>query len=141
MTDIRAVAVLNDLLAAENRSLAPRLFESTVFVSRFDIDAHRLVQRMNRAAREHAASLTSLILDLGGEPNPLRLDVSTADLHFLELHAVLPRLIDDQSRVVRAYSRAGASLAHAPRVAAVVARFLAEHQQSLDALRATPKAA
>ncbi|MDO8629360.1 MAG: hypothetical protein Q7R41_02605, partial [Phycisphaerales bacterium] len=96
MNDAPLIAVLNELLAAEQQNLAPRLFESTLFVSRLDVEAYDVVRAMAQACREHCAALTELILEFGGQPAPRTGDVTTADLHFLELHYVLPRLIADQ---------------------------------------------
>ena len=54
MTDEAVVAVLNALLAVEQQAVAPRLFESDVFVSGASVAAVRLAERVvsgNGAAR------------------------------------------------------------------------------------------
>jgi hypothetical protein len=135
MNDAPRIAVLNELLAAEQQNLAPRLFESTLFVSRLDVEAYDVVRAMAQACREHCAALTELILDLGGQPAPRIGDVTTADLHFLELHYVLPRLIADQRFLEHKYAIAAPRLAADPGVAALVSRVLDRHRRDLGRIQ------
>lgn len=125
------IAVLNELLAAEQQNIAPRLFESTLFVSRLDVEAYDMACAMAQACREHCAALTELILDLGGQPAPRPADTSTADLHFLELHYVLPRLIADQQALERKYAFAAPRVAAEPRAAVLIGRILERHRRDL----------
>ena len=134
MMDAAVIAVLNELLAVEQQSLALRLFESTMFLSRLDVGAYDVVQSMADAARDHGGALTKLILELGGEPAPRAGDVTTADLHFLELHYVLPRLISEQQRIERFCSATASRVAAIPRCAALIARILDRHQRDLAKL-------
>ncbi len=133
--DTPVIVVLNELLAAEQQNLAPRLFESTLFVSRLDVEAYDVVRAMAQACREHCAALTELILDLGGQPAPRTGDVTTADLHFLELRHLLPRLIADQQTLERKYAVAAPRVAAQPRATALVIRVLDRHQRDLQQLR------
>lgn len=135
MNDASLITVLNELLAAEQRNLAPRLFESTLFVSRLDVEAYDVVRTMAQACREHCAALTELILDLGGQPAPRTGDVTTADLHFLELHYVLPRLIADQRFLERKYAVAAPGVAAEPDAAALVSRVLDRHRRDLERIQ------
>ena len=128
------VAILNELLTLEQRSLAPRLLESTVFVSDLSVAAFSLVQRMAQATGDHTAALTKLILDCGGSPGPRSPSVATADLHFQELQHVLPRFIADQEAFVRRYTTAAERLSGEPRALALVTRILQRHQQDLEKL-------
>ncbi len=132
--DAPVITVLNELLAAEQQSLAFRLFESAMFLSRLDVEAYDVVRSMADAAQDHGEALTKLILELGGEPAPRTGDVTTADLHFLELHYVLPRLISEQQRIQKACSVAASRLSTIPRCAAVIARVLDRHRQDLEKL-------
>jgi len=129
--DAPLMAVLNELLAAEQQNLALRLFESTMFVSRLDVSAYDIVRGMADAGREHCAALTQLILDLGGDPAPRAGDVTTAELHFLDLHYVLPRLIADQSALAGKYALAAPRLAGQPRTAAVIGGIVDRHNRNL----------
>lgn len=135
MDRAQEVAILNELLSLEQRSLAPRLLESTVSVSSQSVPALILVQRMATATRDHGAALAKLILDLGGTPAPRHDLITSADLHFQDLRHVLPRLVADLEATVRSYSFAAQSLSDEPRALAVVTRILQRHQQDLQALK------
>lgn len=134
MDKAQIVAILNELLTLEQRSLAPRLLESTVSVSGPSVPALVLVQRMTAATRDHGAALAKLILDLGGTPSPRRYLIATADLHFQDLQHVLPRLVIDFEAIVRSYTLAAQRLSDEPRALALVTRILQQHQQDLQSL-------
>jgi hypothetical protein len=134
MHGAQVVAILNELLSIEQRSLAPRLLEATVSVSSLSIPALVLVQRMTAATRTHSAALAKLILDLGGTPAPRRYLIATADLHFQDLQHVVPRLVADQEAIVCSYTLAAQRLSDEPRALALVTRILQQHQQDLRTL-------
>ncbi|MEK7730864.1 MAG: hypothetical protein AAB385_03410 [Planctomycetota bacterium] len=134
MDRAQVIAILNELLTLEQRSLSLRLLEATVSVSSLSVPALVLVQRMTAATRDHGAALANLILDLGGTPAPRHYLIATADLHFQDLHHVLPRLVADQVAVVRSYTLAAQRLSDDPRALALVNRILQQHQQQLQAL-------
>jgi len=129
------VAILDELLTLEQRSLAPRLLESTVFVSDLSVAAFSLVQRMAQATSDHTAALTKLILDCGGSPGPRSSSVATADLHFQELQHLLPRLIADERALIRKYAIAIQGLSDEPHALALVTGILQRRQQDLQTLR------
>ena len=135
MQDDTVIATLNELLAAEQGSLIPRLMESAVFVSRLEIAADLVIRGTARTVVKDTAELTRLILDLGGEPAPPRFNLATADLHYQDVRHVLPRLLADQLALVRTYTLASPRLAGAPRAAAVVSGILARHQADLEKLQ------
>lgn len=134
------IAVLNDLLIAEQCSLAPRLFESTMFVSKLDIDLYQLVRSMAQSSRKHCAMLTEVILELGGQPVPRRVDVTTGDLHFLEVRSLIPRLLASQESLEQLYQQAGTRVGSEVRAASVVARILDRHREYLVRLRSLSSA-
>lgn len=129
------VDVLNGLLAAEQRAITPRLFESTVFVSRASIRDERLASRLTEANASNGARLAGLIVERGGTPAPRQPDVMTADLHYLDLHFVLPRLIADHERLLALYRAASSKLASDRQAAELVARITADHERELSDLR------
>ena len=135
MEDFAAIAVLNELLAAEQHNLALRLFESTMFVSRLDVPAFDAVSAMACACRDNCATLTELILDLGGQPVTRTADPSTADLHFLEAHHVLPRLVADLQSLERKYALGAQRLAGEPRASALANRILDRHHRDLGQIQ------
>jgi len=137
MEDHTVIDVLKDLLAAEQQSLAPRLFESTMFVSRLDAGAYEVVCSSAQASREHCGALTELILDLGGQPAPRLADSSTANLHYLELHHALPRLVVDQQSLERKYANAAPRVAGEPRASDLVNHILERRRQDLVRLQSS----
>jgi hypothetical protein len=130
-----AIAILNDLLSREQRALAPRLFESTLFVSRLSVPALELARRMAEANLDYREELTGTILELGGAPGPRVSDLTTADLHYQELGHVWPRLTRDHEALVDAYRRAAARLSHEPAAEHVIKHILARHELELAGLR------
>ncbi len=128
MADQSTITILRDLLATEQRSIAPRLMESTVFVSKLSIHENESLRRAAKSTIENERKLTELIVSLGGAPGPRSADVMTAHLHFLEVHFVLPQLLADRQSLVQRYSAASAKLSREPRAAAVVNEILERHR-------------
>jgi len=134
MTEEAVVAVLNALLAAEQQAIAPRLFESVVFVSDASIAEVRLAERLVAQSRSNQAALAGRILDLGGEPGPRCGNSASGDLHYLEVHSVLPRVIADYHRLMDKYRSGTARVSGDPASAALVARLTAIHEHELQSL-------
>jgi len=130
------IAVLNELLALEQRRVLMRLEESTAFVSDMDMEMELHVRRMADECRENCARLVTTILSLGGAPAPRMGDVRSADLHFQELHHVLPRLLADQENLIASYRKAAARVSVEGKAAGVVGEILARHQKDLEQLKA-----
>lgn len=130
------LAVLNELLASEQRAIAPRLFESTVFVSSSSVAVAELADQMKQQSERCQLVLAGRIRSLDGEPRLRCGNVTSADLHFQDLHCVLPRLITDQQRLVAKYRSAGERLGGDAETAALVSRFLEAHERELEALTA-----
>ena len=129
------IDILNELLAREQGQLAVRLAESTLFVSPQSVDEHLVVQRMTTDSLDHCKCLVAAITEFGGSPAHRPGHVDSADLHFQELHHVIPRLLVDHESLIQSYRRAAQRLAVEPRAAEVVGKILARHQADLDALR------
>ncbi len=134
MTDDRVVAVLGALLAAEQQSLAPRLFESTVFVSGASIAAVRVAERLVAQSRSNQSALAERILELGGEPGPRCGNTTSGDLHYLEVHSVLPRVIADRHQLLAKYRLANARVGDDSASAALVSRLTSVHEHELQSL-------
>ena len=127
--------VLAELLACEQRAITPRLFESTVFVSKMGVGAWDVAQRMVRRNAEHQALLADLIFARGGQPGPREQDLHSADLHFQQLSRVLPRLVADHERLIRVYRSAQRHVSGDPVVAERVGKMLAAHEADLKSLK------
>ena len=130
-----AIDILNELLAWERGSLVARLAESGVFVSRPAVADLEALQSMARKTTEHVQWLSEAIMHLGGTPGFRFADASTGDLHYLELHHVLPRLISDREALIRKYTTASQRLAEEPAAASLVQRVLERHRESLATIR------
>lgn len=129
------VDILNELLAAEQRSLARRLVESTLFVSLPTMEDAKIVRHMADKSVEHAQWLTKQILDLEGVPGLRFGDVSTANLHYQELRHALPRLLRDHEELIRKYKLACGRLGSDSPDVQLVPRILARHQEHHDLLQ------
>jgi hypothetical protein len=129
------ISILRELLAAEQRSLVPRLLESTMFVSRAAIENQRVIERLARSCNSACQRLTEMILSLGGSPSPRAGDLHSAGIHFQELHHILPQLIADREQLVRKYEIASTRIVAAPTVSELLRLMLDNHRQELDSLR------
>lgn len=129
------IAVLRELLAAEQRSLPPRLAESTVFVSRLSIDDEDALRRMVHTHVSNCERLTKLILSIGGSPGPRAGDVRSATLHFLALHHALPQLLADREMLIRKYTAAAQRLAGSPAALGAVNSILERHREEIGVLQ------
>lgn len=128
-------ALLNDLLAAEQRAMARRLFESTVFVSQLSVTEAQVARRIAHQIQRNCERLTTMILEYNGVPNPRLADQSMAHLHYQDLHYVFPLMIADHQALVRKYELASQQIAQEPRAADLVVRILELHRSELDELR------
>jgi len=138
MENERVCAILNELLAGEQRATAPRILESTVYVSQLAVAQLPVAQRIARQTHSNGEELAELILNLGGVPGPPVPDAATAHLHFQDLHRLLPLLIDDHEKLIRKYEIAAERVASEPRILKVVTRIVQRHQEELRELRQLP---
>lgn len=139
MTQPATADILNELLTAEQGSIAPRLVESTLFVSRLAVEDLVTVRKIARACRDHCGWLTELILDLGHTPWPRVNDLRSADLHFQELRQVLSRLAADLEALIRKYTLAAARVTDEPRATALITRILDRYRGYLAAIQELSK--
>ncbi len=130
----RVCAVLNELLAGEGRAVAPRILESTVFISQLAATQLPIAQRIARQTQSNCEELSKLILKLGGVPEPPKPDAATAQLHYQDLHYVLPWLIADHEKLIGNYQIGAEHVACEPRAAQLLMRILGDHRQELDEL-------
>ncbi len=129
------VDILNELLAFEQRNMVPRVLESTVFISRLSIEAMNVVQEMARTSAENGAGLADAIRELGGVVGLRTTDTSSADLHYQELHHVLPRLLADREALLHRYELAAHRVGAEPRAVEAVQSILRRHQEELARLQ------
>lgn len=139
MPDAPVLTILNDLLAATKNSPLAHLSESATFFSFADADLAEMFQTMIVEEKEHAAALADLLLDLGAGPRPAPPDVHTAELHYLELQFLLPRVLKSEEGLLAAYESAragltGAESPQAPRALEVVSRLEARQRRHVEIL-------
>lgn len=131
------VAILNELLALEERGLPVRVLESTVFVSQVSVEDSTMVRRMVDAQREHCAWLSEAITEGGGVPGPRAADASSGDLHFQDIRCLMPRLAADREAIVAKYALAADRLSTLPEVAGLISRIQDRHRGELATLKET----
>lgn len=127
--------VLRSLLAAEQRSLVPRLVEATVFVSRPGVDDYAALQSFASDYRTCCRMLTELLLSLGASPGPRTGDLQSADIHFQEVTYAMRRLETDLAALVERYAHASSQLAGNRQALKVVGEILERHREQLATVR------
>jgi hypothetical protein len=132
--DRKTIDVVQELLAAEQASIVLRLAESTVFISPLSTRQASAIRRIAADITEHSASLVDLLTSAGRSPGPRIAYLNTADLHFQEISAALPRVAADLTHLTHLCERA-AQRTTDPAVAAVIARMTDRHRKHLETLR------
>lgn len=128
--------VLNELYAAERRSLLPRLAELDAFVEWACAPEMEQVRRMMAEETAHVSWLAEAADCCDAVLFPAPPDASTASLHYADLRCLLPRVIDSVERLAQIYGRAAHDSAGlVPEVAETVSRIHHQHQTHLEQLR------
>ena len=136
MTDPeRQVDLLNAVLDAETRSLLARLREAAPFVSWTAADEQALIEDLVEEQRQLEAALAECILGLAGSPTAGSADLTTAGLHFVELHHLMPRLVADQDQLVRACEVAAERVDADCEAGRLIRRTCQTHEHQLARLR------
>lgn len=131
-----SVEILNELYAAEKRSLLPRLAECGMFVSKASARELELVRQMLTEEREHLHWLVDTIEKCRGSVRPAGADINTANLHYLDLHAVMPQVLAGEESLSRACAQALANgQMLCPEAATTINRIAGRHQTHLRQLR------
>ncbi len=128
MDRARVYTTLNDLLAAEQAAVLPRLTECTAYIAPDEVDGLEGVGRMAAEQQANVARLAQVLIDLGGQPEPHTRNRHTADFHYVDLDVLLPRVIADERALAARYQGAQAAASDYPSAAAVVADLAAWHR-------------
>jgi hypothetical protein len=99
------------------------------------------IHRMMSEEKAHASAIAELMLELGQAPRPAPPDVHAGDLHYLEVHYLLPILTRAKEALVAAHASARTRLAGSPRALELVTRLEGAQRRHLDSLRAFQAAA
>ena len=132
--DRKTIDIVQELLAAEQASIALRLAESTLFVAPPSAAEASALGRIAGEINEHSAWLVDVLARAGRSPGPRISNLSTADLHFQEISFALPRLTADLTRLAQLCERAATGVATDQAVAPVVARMTDRHRKHLATL-------
>ncbi|MCH9058745.1 MAG: hypothetical protein IIB55_08975, partial [Planctomycetes bacterium] len=130
--DRKTIDIVQELLAAEQASIALRLAESTLFVAPPSAAEASALGRIAGEINEHSAWLVDVLARAGRSPGPRISDLSTADLHFQEISFALPRLTADLTRLAHLCERAATEVATDQTVAPVVARMTERHRKHVE---------
>ncbi|MCK6455511.1 MAG: hypothetical protein L6Q92_03120 [Phycisphaerae bacterium] len=128
---VRALVRLYD---AECRSLLHHLGRAQPFVSWASAADQRLVDGMISEEAEHQRQLLDLIHALGGSPPLPTFSSECGALAYLDLHALLPRIVQDKRNLVAEYAAVAPQVGDDRRAAALVGRILEREQVHLAAL-------
>ena len=123
------IAILNELLRRESESVLPRLLESDSFVSWSSADEGIAVRRMVDEHNDHCQWLVAAIRQIGGEPRPMRADIGSTHLHYLDLSFLLPHALEDCTHNITAYEDAQPDVANNRIAGDVVAKILEHHRR------------
>lgn len=120
---------LNSLLAAERAGMLSYLPHSTAFTSWGTAYQEQELRRMVRENDEHIAWLIETITTLHGGVGPSARSPRCAELNYQDLRFVLPRVLDDEKKLVATYEAALPMLASEPKAVATASRILQRHRE------------
>lgn len=126
--------ILGALYAAQRRSLLHRLGEMHNYVPADSVAEYEILRQIIARCADHEAALIDAVEDLGGTLPPVSPDVASAHLHYLDLGAILPRVIDDLRELIARYERV--PLAElTPEAAELIRRIHGRKQRQLERLQ------
>jgi hypothetical protein len=141
---LAVIDVLASLLEGERNSILGFLEESWPYPSRATVELNHRLQTMAKTCHRRVSLLSGMILDLGGDLPPRRVQPEEQYMAFLTLDFIIPKLADEKKLSIHRYESALASLGSgaAPEVTEVLRAHLAEHRGELGVLEraAGPKA-
>jgi hypothetical protein len=143
MTDSQAAEFLNHILDLEQRSVLHALRGVQPRLSWDDASTSSAVGKMVDDVNQHVQWLTEMVLVLRSQPTPATYDIHVADLHFLSLASILPRIQDWSSMLVNECDKAIGRLADHQDALVLLGRIRENHRahiQSIDAQQTTDDA-
>ena len=135
MTDQRVLDILNELLAATEKSPHACLAEAGVFFSSTGTQEYEALQRIGEEEQRYTAELADLLLELGGSPALGTPDFQTAHLHFLDLNFVLTEVLRSKERLLAAGESALGQLPGSTPAYQLVCRITAAHREHIALLK------
>jgi len=126
--------VLNHLLRMERKGLIAHIVDSTLHVTWASAEEDLVLRRIVAEVREHQQWLVELLTALKGGIEPARPDPRIAEIHFVDVHSVLPRIIAHEQDIIARYESALKRLAGEPSAQEVASRILARHREHASCL-------
>lgn len=140
MTAVSTLDALADCYEAECRSLIGHLPHSSPFVSWLAVPEQAVVRRIVDDEARHERELVDLMLELDGFPPPAIRGTETGAIAYLDIRALLPRIIADKRRLLAAYEANAPRLAGDKRASALVSDILDDERRHLADLQRIEKA-
>jgi hypothetical protein len=134
MASDTVVRTIDTLLAVEGGSLLLRLEHAGAYVPHSESDLANALQEMVDEEKEHRRKLVDLLDEFGATPGPRRVHSYPADVHYNQLHVLLPRFIADKKRLIGEYEAGAALVVSEPKATDLVASILASHRRHLARL-------
>lgn len=136
MTDRALADKLSMLLTTETRSLARHLSEASPYLTLPTYAIWVSIKHLSDKSADHAKRLSGLFEFLGISPRAVAYNADVANYHYVGLARLLPVLIEEKQRQVKAYEQAIASAATFPKVKDVLAALEKENLEHLAQLLA-----
>lgn len=136
MTDRALADKLSLLLATETRSLARHLSEATPYLTLPTYAIWVSLKHLSDKATDHAKRLSALFNFLGISPRASAYSPDVANYHYVGLDRLLPVLIEEKERQVKAYEQAIALAATSPKVKELLVELEKENLVHLGQLQA-----
>jgi hypothetical protein len=134
MTDENVVKVVDNLYAIQGTSLLTRAANSAPYItSGVTTQAHAL-RAMVADEERHLQQLADLLNELDATPGPRLVRAADADLHYVKVQTLIPRLIRDKQRLVAEFEHAADEVAPDPRAANIVTQITSDHRRHLEEL-------
>jgi len=132
MTDQHVLEILNDLLAAMEKSPYARLGETGAFVSTVGTEEYDVVRRVLQEEKQYAAELADLLIELGGVPVAFGApDFQAGCLHFLEAPFLLREVLRWKQPVLAKCESALEELCTSARAYLLVSKIAAAHRDHI----------
>lgn len=135
MASAQTIEALHRLFTAEFRCPTARWRQATPYIEWNDTHEETAIRAIAAEDREHLAWLAELLLARGSSPPPASYATDTAHIHYVQLQALLPRLIRAERELIAAYQSAGAALADDPEAARRVSEITGQHTRHLETLQ------
>jgi len=137
-TPLAVLDLLNSLLEAQSDSIFRFLEAGAPYMEQASASLVRPIRDMMKTSHTEAQELIALIQFLGGEGIAPRLRPQDQYLSYLSFKFLLPKLINEKHLTIERYQSAQTALASIdnvpPRVPALLARHLAQHQSDVAQL-------